>query len=158
MSHRAVAGLIVLAVVAGSGQLMQAQRAAVDINLVSVVPGTLTGAGDWCVGTGPVVLTAHVVAQASQSEVTEGTVVWQVCERTVKGFPQGLPKEDCDGRGSARWGGAVISDLSDDSTPSLTTNFTVPILGFRLQYSPAPGSGFKRATSGPFNLDRTCSP
>jgi hypothetical protein len=33
----------------------------------------------------------------------------------------------------------------------------VPVLGFRLLYRPAPGSGLKRATSESFNLDMTCS-
>jgi hypothetical protein len=157
MSHRAVAGLIV-ALVVGSGQSMQAQPAAVEVSLVSVSPGAPTGDGDWCIGAEQTVLTAHVVALASQSEVTQGTIVWQVCQRTEKGFLPGLPKEDCDGRGSARWGGAVISDLSFDSTPSLATDPPAPVQGFRLQYRPAAGSGLKRATSQPFNLDHTCSP
>ena len=154
MFHRAVAGVIV-AFVAGSGQSLHAQPAAVEVSLVSVSPGAPTGAGDWCVSADQIVLTGHVVALASQSEVTEGTVVWQVCQGPSL---DGLPKEECEGHGPARWAGAVISDLSFDATPSLATNFSVPILGFRLQYRPAPGSGFKRATSEPFNLDRTCSP
>jgi hypothetical protein len=151
MSHRAVVGAI-LALVAGSGQSMQAQPAAVAVNLVSVVPGTPAGVSDWCVGDQKVVLTAHVVA--SQGEVTQGTIVWQTCQ---KGSSQGLPKEDCESHGG-RWASVVTSDLSFDSTPSLETPFSLPILGFRLQYSPTPGSGLKRAISEPFNLDRTCSP
>jgi hypothetical protein len=151
MSHRVVAGLIV-ALVAGSGQPMEAQPAPVEVNLVSVSPGTPAGVSDWCVGVDQVVLTAHVVA--AQGEVTEGTVAWQVCQSRSGG----LPKEECQRGGSGRWAGAVISDLSFDSTPSLATNFPVPTLGFRLQYSPGQRSGLKRATSEPFNLDRTCSP
>jgi hypothetical protein len=33
----------------------------------------------------------------------------------------------------------------------------VPVLGFRLLYRPAQGSGSKRTTSESFNLDMTCS-
>ena len=153
MSHRVVAGLIV-ALVAGSGQPMEAQPAPVEVNLVSVVPGAPAGVSDWCVGVvGQVVVTAHVVAQA---EVTEGTVTWQVCQS--RGGLTALPKEECQRGGSGRWAPAIISDLSFDSTPSLATNFLVPTIGFRLQFSPGPRSGLKRATSEPFNLDRTCSP
>jgi hypothetical protein len=153
MSHRTLAGLII-ALLASSGQ-SEAQPAAVEVSLVSVSPGTPSGDGDWCIGAERVMLTAHVVDLASQSEVTEGTIVWQVCQSPLLG---GLPKEDCDGHGPARWAGAVISDLSFDSTPSIGTSPLVPVLGFRLQYRPAPGSGFKRATSESFNLDKTCSP
>jgi hypothetical protein len=123
---------------------------------VSVSPGTPAGVSDWCVGVGDqVVVTAHVVA--AQAEVTEGTVTWQLCQ-SRGGLPAALPKEECQRSGSGRWAPAVTSDLSFDSTPSLVTGFTVPTLGFRLQYSPGPRSGLKRATSEPFNLDRTCSP
>ena len=108
---------------------------------MSVSPGTPSGDGDWCIGAERVTLTAHVVDLASQSEVTEGTIVWQVCES--RATLEGLPKEDCDdGHGPARWVGQVISDLTSDSTPSLSTGPNVQILGFRLQYRPAPGSGF----------------
>ena len=161
MSHRTLAGLIV-ALVASSGQSpsdlsMAAQLAAVEVSLMSVSPGTPSGDGDWCIGAAEeVMLTAHVVGLASQSEVTEGTIEWQVCES--RATLEGLPKEDCDdGHGPARWVGAVISDLSFDSTPSLSTFEDLPVLGWRLQYRPASGSGFKRATSESFNLDRTCS-
>ena len=131
----------------------QAQPAAADVGFVSVVPATASGDGDWCIGADRVTLTAHVL-DTTQNEVTEGTILWQVCE----GPRGGSPKEACDGSGAARWGGAVISELSPDSTPSIGTNPTVPVLGFRLLYRPAQGSGFKRTTSEPFNLDRTCSP
>ena len=152
MFHRAVVGVIV-ALVAGSGASMQAQSAAVAVNLVNVSPGAPAGVSDWCVGSHPeVVLTAEVVG--SQGLVTEGTVIWQTCEKHLGG----LPKEECQKGGSGRWKTVVISDLSFDSTPSLATGFTLPILGFRLQYSPAQRRGLKAATSTPFNLDRTCSP
>jgi hypothetical protein len=98
---------------------------------------------------------AHVIDLASQSELTEGTIVWQVCEGPDF---SGFPKEECDEPGPVRWKGAVQSDLSFDSTPSIGTSPVPPVLGFRLQFRPAPGSHFKRATSVPFNLDTTCSP
>jgi hypothetical protein len=155
MSHRVVAGLIV-ALVTGSGQPTEAQPAPVEVSLVSVSPGTPAGVSDWCVGVGDqVVVTAHVVA--AQAEVTAGTVTWQVCENRG-GVPGALPKEECQRGGSGRWVPAIISDLSFDSTPSLATNFQIPTIGFRLQFSPGSRSGLKRATSEPFNLDRTCSP
>ena len=162
MFHRTLAGMIV-ALVASSGQSPSdlstaAQPAAVEVSLVSVSPGTRSG-DDWCVGAAEeVILTAHVVDPASQTEVTEGTIEWQVCES--RATLDGLPKEDCDdGHGPEHWVGAVISDdLSFDATPSLDTHQTVPVLGFRLQYRPAPASGFKRSTSESFNLDKTCSP
>ena len=151
MSHRAAVGVI-LALVAGSGQSMQAQPAAVAVNLLSVVPGTPAGVNDWCVGDQPVVLTAQVVA--SGVEVTQGTVAWQVCES----HSGGLPKEGCQRGGSGRWKTSQFSELWFDSTPSLETPFRLPILGFRLQFSPVARSGLKRAIGEPFNLDRTCSP
>jgi len=168
-SHRPVVGLII-ALVASSGQspvqpsalAEAAAPTAVEVRLLDVTPGTPASNGvDWCVGSvasaPAVTLTADVVTLAApQSEVSEGTVEWQVCESG--GMPrQGSPKDGCDvGHGSARWRGAVLSDLSFDSTPSLVTRFQLPVLGFRLQYHPASGSGFERATSVSFNLDRTC--
>ncbi len=156
MSHRAVIGVLV-ALVLGSGQSMQAQSApvaaAVAVELVSVVPGTAVVDGDWCVGdvtTNPeIVLSARVVG--SEGQVTDGKVVWQTCGNHLGG----LPKKECQKGGSGRWKVAVISDLSFDSTPSIGTSFRLPILGFRLQYSPE-RRGLKQATSAPFNLDRTC--
>ena len=134
----------------------QAQPAAVEVSLVSVSPGTPSGDGDWCTGLQQVTLTAHVV-DTSQSEVTEGTIVWQACSGAGP-HQGGLPKEACDGHGGARWSDQLLSFLSPtDPTPSITTGL-VPLLGWRLLYRPAPGSGFKRATSEPFNLDTTCSP
>ena len=129
-----------------------AQAAAVEVSLVSVVPGTPSGDGDWCIGAERVTTTAHVV-DTSQNEVTQGTLVWQVCH----GPRGGLPKEACDGPGSGRWVGEQMGDLSFDSTPSIEPRPLVPVLGFRLQYQPVRGSGFKRTTSEPFNLDTTCS-
>ena len=129
-----------------------AQAAAVEVSLVSVVPGTPSGDGDWCIGAERVTTTAHVV-DTSQNEVAQGTLVWQIC----RGPRGGLPKEACDGRGSGRWADEIMSDLSLDSTPSIAPRPLVPVLGFRLQYQPVQGSGFKRTTSAPFNLDTTCS-
>ena len=129
-----------------------AQAAAVEVSLVSVVPGTPSGDGDWCIGAERVTTTAHVV-DTSQNEVTQGWLVWQTCH----GPRGGLPKEACDGSGSGRWVGDMRSDLSIGSTPSIEPKPTVPVLGFRLQFQPVPGSGFKTTTSEPFNLDTTCS-
>ena len=129
-----------------------AEAAAVEVSLVSVVPGTPSGDGDWCIGAERVTTTAHVV-DTSQNEVTQGTLVWQTCH----GPRGGLPKEACDGPGSGRWIGEQLGDLSFDSTPSIEPRPLVPVLGFRLQYQPVRGSGFKRTTSEPFNLDTTCS-
>jgi hypothetical protein len=156
MSHRAFAGLAV-ALGANSVLLLAgAQPSTVEVSLLSVVPGTPSGGGDWCVGAERVMLTAGAVDVASQSELTEGTIVWQVCESPSRG---GFPKEACDtGGGSARWRGAVLSDLSFDSSPSIGTSPIVPVLGFRLQYRPASGGALKGATSASFNLDTTCSP
>ena len=130
----------------------KAPAAAAHVSLVSVVPGSPSGDGDWCIGAERITLTGHVV-DPSQNEVTNGTIVWEVCE----GRQGGLPKEVCDGHGGGRWSPNLISDLSFDSTPSIGTSPRVPILGFRLQYRPAPGSAFTRATSASFNLDMTCS-
>src|SRR5215208_3461344 len=128
MSHRAILGVVV-ALVASSGQSMQAQAqsAAPVVSLVSVVPGTAVVDGDWCVGTvganPQIVLTAEVAG--SQGLVTEGTVLWQTCGS----HSGGLPKEECQRGGSGHWKTAVIGDLSFDSTPELSTSFTLPILG-----------------------------
>jgi hypothetical protein len=129
-----------------------AQAAAVEVSLVSVVPGTPSGDGDWCIGAERVTTTAHVL-DTSQNEVTQGRLVWQTCH----GSRGGLPKEACDGPGSGRWVGDMRSDLSLGSTPSIEPKPQVPVLGFRLQFEPVPGSGFKKTTSEPFNLDTTCS-
>ena len=163
MTHRTLAGFIValVAIVGHSPVLFTdrglkpaAQRAATAVSLLSVSPGTPSGDADWCIGAERAMLTAHVVGLASMSEVTTGTIEWQVCEGRLDGFP----KEDCGGHGFVQWRGAVISDLSSDSTPSIGSQPRVPVLGFRLRYRPAPGSGFLGATSEPFNLDTTCSP
>jgi len=130
-----------------------AQAAAVEVSLVSVVPGTPSGDGDWCIGAERVTTTAHVV-DTSQHEVTQGTLVWQTCH----GPRGGLPKEACDGHGGARWRDQMFSTLSPaDPTPSIYGG-PLPLLGWRLLYRPASGSGLKRATSEPFNIDKTCSP
>jgi hypothetical protein len=174
MSHRALAGLIIV-LVASSGQspvqpsalaeAAQPGAVAVEVSLVpdgvvvhlpggETLPATPSGDGDWCIDNAvSVTLTAHVVAVASQSEVTEGWLGWQFCADRMH---QGLPKEDCDGHGPGRWLRPVRNDLSVDSTPSLTTFPQVPVRGIRLEYLPNPGSGFESATSQSFNLDRTC--
>lgn len=158
MFHRTLAALI-LALLASSGRppgdsSSPPQPATAEVDLVSVSPGTAVG-GDWCVdGVAAVVLTAHAIDVASGNELTDGTIEWQTCSAPGGG---GLPKEDCEGHGGARWAGQVITDLSVDSTPSLTTRFVGPVLGWRLQFRPAQGGGFRRARSDSFNLDRTCS-
>jgi hypothetical protein len=81
--------------------------------------------------------------------------VWQTCSGAGPN-QGGLPKEACDGHGGARWSDQFVSALSDDPTPSIYGG-PVPLLGWRLLYRPAPGSGLKRATSEPFNIDKTCS-
>jgi hypothetical protein len=128
----------------------QAQPAAVQVS-VSVSPGTLSSDGDWCTGGLEATLTPHVVA--SQSVVTEGRIVWQVCSENRQA---GLPKEACDGHGGARWRDQLLSTLSPaDPTPSIYGG-PLPLLGWRLVYRPS-GGGLKRATSEPFNIDKTCS-
>ena len=130
----------------------QAQLASVEVSLVSVSPGTPSGDRDWCVGAEDVTLTAHVVG-TSETEVTEGTIVWQTCTTPQLG---GAPREACDRKGGARWSDQTLSELSYDATPSITTGFTVPVIGFRLVYRPRAGAGVKRTTGQSFNLDRTC--
>jgi hypothetical protein len=172
MTHRTLAVLIaapvaifaLLQVQASESDLSTTARLAeVQVNLMSVVPGAPTGGGDWCIGTDPVTLTAIVVNPSTQSEVTEGTIVWQVCAGEVspdsRGFPRGLPKEACVAHGPGRWLGTVLSFLDFDSTPSIEFEPIVPVLGFRMQFRPVSGnSGLARAASAPFNLDTTCSP
>jgi len=159
MFHRTLFAFI-LVLLASSGQppsasSSPAQPATAEVDLVNVSPGTASGDGDWCVdAVEAIALTAHVIDVASGNELTEGTLEWQTCSAPSGG---GLPKEDCEGHGGARWAGQVITDLSADSTPSLTTRFVGPVLGWRLQFRPAQGGGFKRARSDSFNLDRTCS-
>jgi hypothetical protein len=155
MFHRTFIGLIVALVASSVLSPAAAQPAAVEVILDSVSPGTPSGDNEWCIGDERVMLTAHVVDVATQSLVTEGTIYWQVCEGP--NFT-GFPKEDCDEPGPPRWQGAVLSFLDFDSTPSIGTSPTVPVLGFRLMFRPPPGGVFKRATSVPFNLDTTCAP
>lgn len=165
MTHRTLAGLITLLAISPLSQVQAsesdlsaaARPADVQVSLLSVVPGTPSGGGDWCIGTERVMLTAIAIDPSTQSEVTEGTIVWEVCESTSQ--LTGFPKEDCARKGGpVRWRGAALSDLAFDSTPSIGTAPLVPVLGFRLQFRPAKGSGLARATSAPFNLDTTCSP
>jgi len=152
MFHRTFIGLFVALVASSVLSPAAAQPAAVEVIIDSVTPGTPSGDGDWCIGAERVTTTAHVVDTA-QNEVTEGTLVWQTCH----GPRGGLPKEACDGPGSGRWVSDMRSDLSLGSTPSIEPKPQVPVLGFRLQFEPVQGSGFKRTTSEPFNLDTTCS-
>lgn len=153
MSRRTLALVIVALAAAAAPLLAVAQPAQTDVIIESVVPGTLTGNNEWCIGTGPVVITAHVVDLASQSQLTQGTVTWQFCARSFVG----VPKEDCDGRGAARWLNASVSNLSADSTPSFAHDPVVPVLGVRILFRPARGDGFKRASVS-LNLNTTCSP
>ncbi len=126
----------------------------VEVKLLSVVPGTRSGDGDWCIGTtGAVTLTAHAIDLSTSSRIAEGEIVWQFCANSALG---GLPKEECRRGGMGRWMGEVRSFLNHDSTPSIQPNPRVPILGVRLKYRPAAGSGLKTDLSPPFNLDRTC--
>jgi hypothetical protein len=164
MSHRTLAGLII-ALVASSGQspvqpsaLAEAARpgaVAVQV-LVSASPGTQTPDGDWCIGDAPAItLTPQVLTLASpQSEVTEGTIVWQVCLHNQ----QSLPKEDCDGHGPGRWENSVMTFLSGPAPSSITTFQQVQVRGWRVQFQPTAGSGYKSEMSASFNLDRTCLP
>jgi hypothetical protein len=164
MSHRTLAGLIVALVAssvlppAGAPPPPAPPAVDVEVSLVSVIPGTLSGDGDWCVGAAPEIrLTAHVVDLISQSEVMEGLLEWQVCYSPTRGA---FPKEDCDMRnGSARWGGGGSKALFLDSSPTLLTRQMAPVLGWRLVYRPERGSVYEKgAMSQSFNLDRTCLP
>lgn len=155
MSHRTLAGLVVASLASSVLSSAVAQPAAVEVSLVSVTPGTPSGDGDWCISAGqPVTITARVVALETQSEITDGMLWWQLCWSSVGGFP----KEACDAPGAPRWQATAGKDLSVPLPLSLTFTPSVPILGVRLQYVPAPGGAFKRGTSTPFNLDTTCSP
>ena len=164
MSHRTVSGLFVALVASSSLSPEAAPPAppAVEVSLLSVSPGSPTGVDDWCIGAGRTIVTAHVVDVASQSEVTEGWIAWQVCSGSTGGFP----KEACDAApthgppGATRWVAEQLSDLSVDSAPSIAPDPAVPVLGFRLQYQLKLRGGppTQRVTSVPFNLDTTCSP
>ena len=124
-----------------------------EVSLLSASPATPSGDGDWCIETGRVTLTAHVVDLSTNAEISTGKIVWQFCANVALG---GLPKEECTQGGLGRWTGEVISFLTRDATPSIQPNPRVPILGARLQFRPAAGSPYKRDLSPPFNLDRTC--
>src|SRR5262245_43653024 len=161
MSHRRLIGLIVALVsVLLPAAAAPPASAPVEISIISVVPGTLSGPGHWCVGGvagDEILMTAHVVDVASQSELTDGWIEWQICESSRGGFP----KESCDDGtgGPVRWRGATHQDLAIDSTPTLRTGQRFSVLGWRLQYRlNFPGPVYKGATSESFNLDRTCSP
>jgi hypothetical protein len=124
---------------------------------LSVVPGTPTGDGDFCIGTDRVMLTAIAFA-STQIELTQGTIVFELCS-AVSQSAAGRPKEECARKGGAvQWRAIALWDLALDSTPTLGTQPSVPVLGWRLQFRPAKGSGYARATSAPFNLDTTCGP
>jgi len=160
MSHRALVGLIIT-LVASSGQspvqpsaLAEAAPPVAVQVLVSASPGTQTPDGDWCIGDAPAItLMPQVLTLASpQMEVTEGTIVWQVCLHNQ----QSLPKEDCDGHGPGRWENSVMTFLSGPAPAFITTFQQVQVRGWRVQFQPTAGSGFKSGTSAPFNLDRTC--
>jgi len=156
MSYRALAGFFVALVASSVLSPAAAQPAAVEVSLVDVTPGTPSGDGDWCVGAAEVTVRAHVVDVASGSEVTEGKLMWQFCASLALGA---FPKEDCDAHGPPpRWNSEQLDDLSESPLASITFTPSLPVMGMRLQFRPAGGGGFKRATSAPFNLDTTCSP
>ena len=159
MSHRALAGLIV-ALVASSGQSPVQPSAlaeagppvAVEV-LVTASPGTQTAAGDWCIGDAPAIT---LTPQVHNTEpVTEGTIVWQVCQQQH----QSVPRVYCDGHGGhGRWSNQVMTFLSGPAPSSITTMQDELVQGWRVQFQPTHGSGLERATSDSFNLDRTCLP
>ena len=165
MTHRALAGVIaaLLAIsplsqvqASGSDLSTAARPAEVQVSLMSVVPGTPTGDGDFCIGTDRVMLTAVAFDPSTQIELTQGMIVFELCVSQSLG---GFPKEDCARKGGAeQWRAIALWDLALDSTPTLGTQPPVPVLGWRLQFRPAKGSGYARATSAPFNLDTTCAP
>jgi hypothetical protein len=136
----------------------EAQPLAVTVSLLSVSPGFLDTDGiDWCAPTGILTtLTAEVLAGAE--DVMEGTLVLQACEvPNPDQIHLGRPKEDCTG-GGGRW--LTLTTPIDLATSepifTITRGVDVPVLGVRLRYLPIPGSGLKRATGIPFNLDATC--
>ena len=135
-----------------------AQAAAVEVSLVSVVPGTPSGDGDWCIGDAEVELIAHVVDVASQSVVTEGQLWMQFCVARTLGALNGFAKEDCEATGPPRWLSISGHDLAAVNPADFTHNPGVLALGVRFQFRPASGGEFQRATSVPFNLDTTCGP
>ena len=155
MFHRTFAGLIVALVASSVLSPAAAQPTAVEVIIDSVTPGTPSGDGDWCVGAGPVTITAHVVDVASQSVVTECQLWLQFCAGKNLGD---FAKEDCEASGPLRWLSQGGHDLAVVNPADFTRTPSVLVLGVRFQYRPAPGGLFKRATSVPFNLDTTCSP
>ena len=154
MFHRIFTGLIVALVASSVLASAAAQPEAVEVSLVSVTPGTPSGDGDWCVGAAQITVTARVVDLASQREVEEGVLFLMFCTIPNLGA---FPKEDCDVPGPARYGDGVGDDLAMQPL-SITFTPNLPVMGVRLQYRPAPGSHFRRATSVAFNIDTTCSP
>jgi hypothetical protein len=137
----------------------EARPLAVTVSLLSVSPGFPdTDLIDWCAPTGILTLTAEVLA--GSEDVVEGTLVLQACVAPNPdefGLPFGRPKEDCTG-GGGRW--LTLTTPIDLATSepifTITRGVDVPVLGVRLRYLPIPGSGLKRATGIPFNLDATC--
>ena len=78
----------------------QAQPATVEVSLVSVVPGAPFGDGDWCIGAARVTLTAHVL-DTSQSEVAQGTILWENAMAHAGACPRRLATGMVPGAGSS---------------------------------------------------------
>ena len=137
--------------------LAEAARPVAVQVLVSASPGTQTPDGDWCIGDAPAItLTPQVLTRTDPPiEVTEGTIVWQVCEQ----HHQPLPRVYCDGQGApGRWTNEVMTFLSGPAPSSIHTFQDEPLQGWRVQFQPTRGSGFESEMSASFNLDRTCLP
>ena len=154
MPYRTLASLIVALAASSVLSSAAAQPAPVEIVLDGVTPGSPSGDGDWCVGAAQITVTAHVVDIASQSEVEEGVLFLMFCTIPNLGA---FPKEDCDVPGPARYGDGLGEDLAMRPL-SITFTPNLPVMGVRLQYRPARGGHFRRATSVAFNIDTTCSP
>ena len=156
MFHRTHTGPVVTLLLSSTLSQAMAEPVPVEVSLASVTPGTLSGDGDWCIGSATVSLTASVIDLSTNGEVTEGELVWQFCVNP--GSLGGRPKEDCAAiprRG--RWSSDQSTDLAVVSPATLNNvNSQAPVQGVRLFFRPAPGGGLKRAYSAPSNLDRTC--
>ena len=161
MSHHTVAGLIVAlgssSVMSPAGAPPPAPAVDVEVSLVSVVPGTEIAPGHWCVGAGPVRLTAHAVELITNTELRVGAIEREVCDSPRGGFP----KEVCDDTagGSARWRSAGSQPLFVTPTPSILHSPMDLVRGWRLLYLPERHSGYEKgAMSASFDIGTTCAP